>query len=103
MAEENNKPKYTYEELKEKYLDNKKEKKFEKTQDFAKDYNMITSFMITIVILIALGVFIGNWLDKQLGTTPLFIILLTFLGIAAAYRNLYKAATANDKGSSKDE
>lgn len=36
------------------------------------------------------GVFLGYYLDKAAGTTPLFIILLLFLGFAAGVRNIMR-------------
>jgi ATP synthase protein I len=97
------KPKYTYEQLKEKCLDEKKavEKEKNTTKQFAQDYQMIVSFMLTLIILILGGVFLGKYLDEKLNTSPLFILLFTFLGIAASYRNLFKDASKNDKGSKK--
>ncbi len=94
MNEENkDKPKYTYEQLSNKYLEktpNNNDK--HKVKEFASDYQMIVSFLVTIIILTSLGVFLGYKLDKKLNTTPLFIIIFTFLGIAASYRNLFKDA-----------
>ncbi len=87
-------PKYSYEELCKKYLD--KEPEVKKTpkemKRLASDYQMIVSFMVTLLILIFLGVFLGYKLDKLLHTTPTFILIFTFLGIAASYRNLFKDA-----------
>lgn len=94
MNEENkNKPKYTYEQLSKKYLDKTPDNNNKhNVKEFAGDYQMIVSFLVSIVILIFLGVFLGHKLDKKLNTTPLFIIIFTFLGIAASYRNLLKDA-----------
>lgn len=94
MNEENKeKAKYTYEELSEKYLGKKvKNRKNNKMKRMASDYQMIVSFIVTLLVLIFLGVFLGNKLDQKLKTTPLFILLFTFLGIGASYRNLFKDA-----------
>lgn len=99
------KPKYTYEELSDKYIEKKDDKNAKKREvkQFASDYQMIVSFGVTLVVLIALGIFLGYKLDQELQTTPLFILVFTFLGIAAAYRNLFKDANRKDKGSSKNE
>jgi len=101
MGEER-KPKYTYEELKEKYIDGKQSSDYVKTKQVADDYNMIVSFLISIMLFIGIGVFLGVLLDRRLDTEPLFIIVFTFLGIGAAYRNLFKSITKHDKGSTKD-
>ncbi len=43
----------------------------------------------TIVANIGVGVFFGQWLDRRLGTQPVFIIVLSILGIIAAIRFLF--------------
>jgi len=40
---------------------------------------------------VAVGVGIGYYLDKWLGTQPWLLILFLFFGIAAGFRNLYRA------------
>ena len=40
---------------------------------------------------VAGGVGIGYYLDKWLGTQPWLLILFLFFGIAAGFRNLYRA------------
>lgn len=44
---------------------------------------------ISVVVAIAIGVFIGLKLDKWLGTDPWFFFLFLFFGIAAGFRNIY--------------
>ncbi|MDF2699143.1 MAG: putative F0F1-ATPase subunit Ca2+/Mg2+ transporter [Haloplasmataceae bacterium] len=92
MNENNeNKPKFTYEELSKKYLEKQTiDKKSNAAKEFSTDYSMVVSFIVSILILSFLGVFFGNKLDQKLNTTPLFILLFSFLGIAASFRNLLK-------------
>lgn len=97
-------PKFTYEELSEKYIDGKEESSFTKAKDITKDYNLVVTFIISILLYIGIGVFVGNYLDNLLNTKPLFILLFTFLGIGAAYRNLYVLIKKHDnKGSTNNE
>lgn len=42
------------------------------------------------------GGFIGYWLDKWLGTKPLFMIFLFFMGFAAGMLNIYRSQTGQD-------
>ena len=49
------------------------------------------------VLCIALAAFAGYHLDQWLGTLPIFLILLFFLGVAAGFWCLYKYA--NNLGS----
>ncbi len=88
--DDKNKAKYTFEELSKKYLEKQPEKENYKMKEIANDYQMIVSFILTILILTFLGVFFGYKLDQKIHTTPLFVLLFPFLGIAAAYRNLFK-------------
>ena len=44
---------------------------------------------ISVVVAIAIGVFIGLKLDKWLGTDPWFFFIFLFFGIAAGFRNIY--------------
>ncbi len=41
---------------------------------------------------IIVGIFMGFWLDRWLSTTPLFLLILFFLGILAGFWNLYRMA-----------
>lgn len=43
-----------------------------------------------VAICIVLGVVGGVWLDKLIGTTPLFILLGTVLGSVVAFWGLYR-------------
>lgn len=44
-----------------------------------------------LVAALAVGGFIGYWLDEWLGTRPLFMIILFFIGFAAGFLNIYRA------------
>ena len=46
---------------------------------------------------IIVGIFMGFWLDRWLSTTPLFLLILFFLGILAGFWNLYRMAQRLDK------
>lgn len=48
----------------------------------------ITQFGLYMMVPILLCTFLGNWLDKKLGTSFL-VILFFFLGAAAGGRNIY--------------
>lgn len=48
---------------------------------------------LELVTGIVVGVGLGFLLDKWLGTEPLFLILLFFLGAAAGILNVYRAAS----------
>jgi F0F1-type ATP synthase assembly protein I len=39
---------------------------------------------------VLLGLFGGQWLDRRLGTAPLFLLVGVLLGMAAGFWNLYR-------------
>ena len=39
---------------------------------------------------VSLGVLVGWWLDKKLGTNHVFLLIGAFLGIAAAFVHFFK-------------
>ena len=43
------------------------------------------------------GVFLGYWIDKILGTKPVFLLLFLGLGIAGAFYNLWKTVQETKK------
>ena len=46
---------------------------------------------------IVVGIFLGFWLDRWSGATPLFLLLLFFLGVLAGFWNLYRMAKKIDE------
>jgi F0F1-type ATP synthase assembly protein I len=46
---------------------------------------------------IILFVFAGQWLDKWLGTGPIFLILGAFLGAGGAFYSMYRKLMASQK------
>lgn len=44
----------------------------------------------TTVANIAVGVFLGRWLDKLLGSEPVFIILLSLSGVVASILFIFR-------------
>jgi len=57
---------------------------------------------IQFAVAVGLCVAGGYWLDKKLGTIPLFIILGTVLGASAGFLNIYKAVYSEKKENSQD-
>lgn len=45
---------------------------------------------IMFVVCLAMGLFIGLYIDKWLGTKPWFTLIFIFLGIAAAFINMFR-------------
>lgn len=49
----------------------------------------LSTIGISVVVAIAIGVYIGLQLDKWLGTAPWFFFIFLFFGIVAGFRNIY--------------
>ncbi len=52
---------------------------------------------LQFAISIVLFLFIGQWIDKKLGTSPAFLIAGVFLGGAAAFYSMYRKLAAAQK------
>ncbi len=50
-----------------------------------------TDFVAALVV----GVFLGYWIDRWLGTTPFGIIIFMLLGFGAGVMNLYRSQTGH--------
>ena len=48
-----------------------------------------SSVGFAFVLLIFGGIFVGSWLDKKMGTSFFFTMLLFIMGIIGGFRNLY--------------
>lgn len=49
----------------------------------------VSTIVWTVIASVALGVFLGQLVDKRLQTQPVFIVLLSILGVVAAIRFLF--------------
>ena len=69
---------------------------------------MFGSFGFIMAASVLVGYFIGNYLDKKLGTEPWLLIIFLFLGIIGAFVEFFKmfqrfmASNSKDKGKRED-
>ena len=49
---------------------------------------------IAFVLAVVIGFLIGYWLDRWLGTSPLFTLVFFFFGVAAGIVNVVRTANA---------
>ena len=72
-----------------------------------KDYEnlgLITQIGMIMIIPIFVGLFGGKWLDDQLNTGNIFLLLGIILGVVIAFLNLYRYTMRDiKKRSDKDE
>lgn len=64
-----------------------------------KDYNgalknlaLVSQIGISVVTPILLGVFLGQFIDKKLGTNGVFAIIFIIVGAGAGFLNIFKLA-----------
>ncbi len=55
-----------------------------------KNLALITHLGILMTLPIFGGVFLGNWIDKKLGTGNIFLLILVVIGVASGFVNVYK-------------
>lgn len=49
-----------------------------------------------LVAALAVGIFLGYWVDQWLGSKPWGLIFFVFLGFAAGFLNIYRSQTGQD-------
>ena len=58
---------------------------------------------LQFVLSILLFLYVGQWADRKLGTSPLFLILGVFTGATAAFYSMYRALKAAEKREEEEE
>lgn len=51
----------------------------------------------TLAITVAAGLGAGHWVDRRLGTDPIFLVVGAVLGLAAALYNFFRVAAGLSK------
>lgn len=64
---------------------------------------MAVNVGIELVVSVLLGLALGYWLDKKLGTAPWCTLGGIVLGTVAGFRSLFKLARARSESDSTDE
>jgi len=50
----------------------------------------LSAGLLSVVVALGLGWWVGQWLDRQLGTAPWLTILFVLFGLAAGVLNVYR-------------
>lgn len=66
-------------------------------KDVLKNLTLISQIGISIITPILLGVYLGNFIDKKLGTNGVFAIILIIIGAGAGFLNIFKLAGNNKR------
>lgn len=61
----------------------------EEKRKLLKTLGVVSSMGISVVLAIGIGVFVGLKLDELFGTRNVFFFIFLFIGIIAAFRNIY--------------
>lgn len=64
----------------------------------ASGYGMAVRLAIEMVAALGVSVFLGLWIDGELGTAPLFLIAFLVMGMGAGVLNVYKTVTGFTHG-----
>lgn len=73
-------------------------KKNKDYKDALKNLALISQIGLSIITPILLGLFMGQFLDKKLGTSGIFAIFFMLLGVGGGFMNLFKiTGTKKDK------
>lgn len=72
-------------------------------RDLFRNVGLVSSMGLSVVIAIAIGVWLGLTVDRWLGTAPWFFYVFMFIGIAAGFRNIHLIATRELRKAADDE
>jgi ATP synthase protein I len=61
----------------------------EDKRELYKSLGFLSSTGISMVAAILIGLTMGYYLDKWLGTRPIFTLIMMFMGIVSGFRNVY--------------
>ena len=70
---------------------------------FFRELGRYSALGLEMALSVVIGLGIGYYLDKWLGTAPWLMILWIGFGFAAGVRSLYRAAVRSGKDLEKDE
>jgi ATP synthase protein I len=60
--------------------------------EFQRALAFFLQISVTIIACVALGIFLGWFLDRWLNTTPWLMMVCTFCGVAAAFKSIFDFA-----------
>ena len=69
-----------------------KQHELKKKHSVSRALSLVTQLGVQMAVCIVLGVAIGIFLDRWLGTMPVFIIIFTIFGAGAAIKMIYDIA-----------
>ena len=67
-------------------------------KNFLRNIALITQIGFSMITPILMGVYLGQFIDKKVGTNGIFTIILIIIGVGGGFVNLFKLT-----GGSKDK
>jgi len=68
------------------------DEKRERRNEFARAYALLPQIAIGIIVCLGVGIFLGVFLDRLLGTSPWLLLVFTLLGVVAAFKSIFEFA-----------
>ena len=66
----------------------------ENQREWMRKAGLASSIGLVLAVSIAIGYFVGSWLDKVFHTAPWLMLILTLMGIAAGFIEVVRIASA---------
>ena len=60
--------------------------------EFARAMSFLLQIGVTIIACLAVGIFLGWFLDRWLGTEPWLLLVFSFFGVGAAFKSIFDFA-----------
>ena len=60
--------------------------------EFSRALSFFLQISVTILACISVGIFLGWFLDRLLGTSPWLLMIFSFLGVGAAFKSIFDFA-----------
>ena len=64
----------------------------EDRKSMAHGLGIVLNFAVTAAACVLIGVFLGLFLDRRLGTDPWLVIVFSLLGVLAAFKSMFDMA-----------
>lgn len=74
-----------------------------KKANFARSLALVSQLGISMITPIIICILTGNFLDDKFNTSPWIMVISIFLGVGAAFRNLFYMVGKEMKKGKKDE
>jgi F0F1-type ATP synthase assembly protein I len=64
-------------------------------RELVRGLSLFSQIGISVIVCIAIGIFLGRYLDSLLSTSPWLLLLFTLFGAAAAFKSIIDISKRN--------